>query len=58
MTKEKYPNISDILARKRKARREKSELSFSKKVEIVEKLRDRVQPIRAARGSQRKSETK
>jgi hypothetical protein len=54
----KYPNISDILARKEEARREKSRWSFQRKVEVVERLRERVQSIRAARESQRKRETK
>jgi hypothetical protein len=54
----RYPNISDILARKEEARREKSRWSFQRKVEVVERLRERVQSIRAARESQRKRETK
>jgi hypothetical protein len=53
-----YPDISDILARKEEARHEKSTWSFQRKVEVVERLRERVQSIRAARESQRKRETK
>jgi hypothetical protein len=57
MSENKYPDTSDILARKSEARREKSTLPFAKKVEIVERLRARVQPIRAAREGRRKSKT-
>jgi len=54
----KYPDISDILGRKEEARREKSAWSFQKKVEVVERMRERVQAIRAARERRRSRETK
>lgn len=54
----KYPDISDILARKKVARQEKSAWPFQKKVEAVERLRERVQSVRAARDRQRKREGK
>jgi len=50
----KYPDISDLLERKQKARREKAALSFGEKIELVEKLRERVRPIREAREARQK----
>ena len=51
----KYPDISDILARKEAARREKFAWPFQRKVEAVERLRERVQTIRAARERHREA---
>jgi len=53
----KYPDISDILARKEAARREKSAWPFQRKVEAVERMRERVQSMRAARERQRKRQS-
>lgn len=44
-----YPNIADILARKAAGRRERAQLSFGEKLEILDRLRDDVAPIVAAR---------
>jgi hypothetical protein len=44
-----YPDISDILARKAEGRRELAARSFSEKLEILEAMRARVEPIRRAR---------
>jgi hypothetical protein len=44
-----YPDISDILARKARGRRQMASLSFTEKLEILESLRARVEPIRRSR---------
>ena len=44
-----YPDISDILARKAEGRRTLASRSFGEKLEMLEALRDRVEPIREAR---------
>jgi len=44
-----YPDISDILARKRKGRRQLSRLSFGQKIALVEDLRERLAPLKRAR---------
>lgn len=44
-----YPDISDILTRKASGRRERALLSFGEKLEILDRLRDDVAPIVAAR---------
>jgi len=44
-----YPDITDILLRKAKGRRERARLSFGEKLEILDRLRDDVAPIVAAR---------
>jgi hypothetical protein len=46
-----YPDISDILARKAKGRRELAARSFGEKLEILEAMRARVEPIRRARAA-------
>lgn len=51
-----YPDISDILARKAEARKERAELSFADKIAIVERLRERVAPFRRARDERRAKE--
>jgi hypothetical protein len=53
---DKYPDISDILARKAEARKERAKLPFGEKIAIVERLRDGVAPIRRAREERRASE--
>jgi hypothetical protein len=45
----KYPDISDILARKSDGREAASKKSFAEKIAIVEALNDRLAPLRAAR---------
>jgi hypothetical protein len=49
----KYPDISDILARKAEGRKTLAALSFCQKLEILEDMRARVEPIRKARGARR-----
>ncbi|HEX5279317.1 MAG TPA: hypothetical protein VFW28_04480 [Micropepsaceae bacterium] len=49
MMERQYPNIADILARKAAGRRERAQLSFGEKLEILDRLRDDVAPIVAAR---------
>ena len=44
-----YPDISDILARKARGRRQLAALSFGEKLSILDALRERVEPIRRAR---------
>ncbi len=45
----KYPDISDILARKAEGRKQLAALSFGEKLAILDALRERVEPIRRAR---------
>lgn len=45
----KYPDISDILARKAKAREAASKRTFAEKIAIVEALNARLAPLKAAR---------
>jgi len=44
-----YPDISDILARKAEARRELAARSFGEKLDMLEAMRARVEPIRRAK---------
>ena len=44
-----YPDISDILARKAEGRKELAALSFTAKIERLEQLNARLEPIRKAR---------
>ena len=44
-----YPDISDILARKAEARRERSRRSFGEKIAMIEALRERLAPFKRAR---------
>lgn len=50
-----YPDISDILARKAEGRRDLAARSFGEKIEILEALRARVEPIRKARAARQKN---
>lgn len=50
-----YPDISDILARKAEGRRELASRSFGEKIEILEAMRARAEPIRRAREARQKS---
>lgn len=45
----KYPDISDILARKMRGRKQLAALSFGEKLDILDALRERVEPIRRTR---------
>jgi hypothetical protein len=44
-----YPDISDILARKSSGRRYNASLSFGEKLDMLDALRSRVEPIIRAR---------
>jgi hypothetical protein len=44
-----YPNIADILARKAKGRRERAALSFTEKLDILDKMRRDIEPFVRAR---------
>ena len=50
----RYPDISDILVRKAEGRRELAARSFGEKIDILEAMRARVEPIRKAREERRK----
>jgi hypothetical protein len=50
---ERYPDRSDILARKAEGRRAASRRSFGEKIALVEALRERVEPLRKAREAAR-----
>jgi hypothetical protein len=45
----RYPDISIVLARKAKGRRELARLSFAEKLTMLDQLRGRVEPIVKAR---------
>jgi hypothetical protein len=45
----RYPDISDILARKAAGRRERAGLSFAEKLNLLDALRERVTPLVRAR---------
>jgi hypothetical protein len=44
-----YPDVSDILARKKGARREISRRSFGEKIAMVEAMRERLAPLKRIR---------
>ena len=48
-----YPDISDILALKSSGRRQRAALSFAEKLGILDALKERVQPLAAARQARR-----
>ena len=48
-----YPDISDILVRKKAGRRNLARLSFGEKIALVEELRERLAPFKRARESRR-----
>jgi hypothetical protein len=50
----RYPDISEILARRAEGRKTLAALSFGDKLEILEKMRARVEPIRKARDARRR----
>jgi hypothetical protein len=45
----KYPDISDILARKAAGRRQRAAFSSAEKLDILDAMRERVAPIGEAR---------
>lgn len=49
------PDITDILARKAEGRRELASRSFGEKIEVLEAMRARVEPIRKAREARQRS---
>ncbi len=51
----RYPDISDVLARKAEGRRNLAARSFGEKIEILEAMRARVEPIRKARDARKRS---
>jgi hypothetical protein len=51
-----YPDVSDILARKKAGRREIRRRSFGEKIAIVEAMRDRLAPLKRIR-QERHAET-
>jgi hypothetical protein len=44
-----YPDISDILAQKALGRRKRGQLSFAQKLDILDALKERVEPFVQAR---------
>jgi hypothetical protein len=54
-----YPDIADLIGRKEKGRLNIKQLSFGEKIELIEKLRERVAPLKALREQYRRNrETK
>jgi len=51
-----YPDISGLLRRKAEGRRDLASKSFGEKIEILEALRERVEPIRKAREARQKNQ--
>ena len=45
----KFPDVSDILARKAEGRREIARRSFGEKIAMIEVLRERLAPLKRAR---------
>jgi hypothetical protein len=45
----KYPDLSDILARKSSGRRQRATLSFAEKLRILDALKERMAPLIQAR---------
>lgn len=61
MTDEKqkhYPDISDVLERKREGRREKARLSFGEKIARIEAMRKDLAPFKKAREARRAEQAK
>jgi hypothetical protein len=50
----RYPDISDLLVRKAEGRRSLAALSFGQKLEKLEEMRGRLEPIRRARDARRR----
>jgi hypothetical protein len=51
-----YPDVSNILARKKEGRREISRRSLGEKIAMVEAMRERLAPLKRIRGATCKSE--
>ena len=45
----KYPDISDLIARKEKGRAEIRKLSFGEKIELIERMKAGLAPFKALR---------
>jgi hypothetical protein len=61
MTDEKqqdYPDISDLLTRKREGRRAKARLSFGEKIARIEAMRKDLAPFKRAREARRAAQAK
>jgi hypothetical protein len=52
----RYPDISDILARKAEGRRRRAALSFAEKLDLLDALRERLAPIVRAREKRKRQE--
>jgi hypothetical protein len=52
----KYPDISDLIARKAKGRLNIKQLNFGEKIELMEELRRRLAPIKALRRARRQTQ--
>jgi hypothetical protein len=52
-----FPDISDILARKASGRRQQAALSFAEKLDILDSLKQRVEPLVQAREARRARST-
>jgi hypothetical protein len=50
----KYPDISDLIARKAMGRIEIKRLTFGQKIELMEALRERLAPFKALREARRR----
>jgi hypothetical protein len=46
---DRYPDITDILARKAEGRRERASLTFAEKLDAVDALKARLEPVDRAR---------
>lgn len=57
-SKDVFPDISDILARKAEGRREIARRSFGEKIAMMEALRERVEPFKRAREARRAASEK
>ena len=51
----KYPDISDLIARKAMGRVEIKRLSFGQKIELMEALRRRLAPLKALREARQRA---
>jgi hypothetical protein len=49
----KYPDVSDILARKLEGRRSIAARSFAEKISLIEAMRERLAPLKRAREARR-----
>jgi hypothetical protein len=50
-----YPDISDVLRQKEELRRRRASRSFEEKIEVIERLREGLEPLKEAR-QRRKAE--